>query len=48
VRAAPGRNVVALAVAVALAAPLAGCAKKAPPEPPAGKPDTSNRVYPSE
>ena len=47
-RAAARRCIVALALAVALAAPLAGCAKKAPPEPPAGKPDTSNRVYPSE
>jgi hypothetical protein len=38
----------AIAVALALAAPLAGCAKKNQPVAPAGVPDTYHRPYPSE
>jgi hypothetical protein len=48
VRKAARNCVVALALAVAVLAPLAGCAKKSAVEPPEGKPDTYNRVYPSE
>ena len=40
------RFLLALAAGALLAAPLAACAKKSAPEPPAGAPDTYPRVYP--
>jgi hypothetical protein len=40
------RALLVVAAAAMLTASLAACAKKGPPQPPAGVPDTYPRVYP--
>lgn len=42
------RAAIALTLGAAVTAALAGCAKKSPPAPPPGVPDTYPRSYPSE
>jgi predicted small lipoprotein YifL len=42
------RAALVILLALALAAPLAGCGKKGPPQPPPGKESTYPRTYPSE
>ncbi|MHA1114139.1 MAG: LPS translocon maturation chaperone LptM [Alphaproteobacteria bacterium] len=43
----PLGRVLFVLVILALAAPLAACGKKAPPEPPSGKESTYPKTYPS-